>query len=554
MASLSIQVEYITGRSVAAQVSDRDAAEWPPHPGRLFMALAATCFEMGEDESEVAALKWLESLPQPLIDASDAEERSRVSVYVPVNDKVTASKSLLQSTPGLSRSKQERSFPTVIPHDPMVRFLWEQAPGAEQHLEALSNICDNVIRLGHSSSLVRASVSTQSAEFGQACWRPSTSQSQIQVRVACQGEFERLRAACKADRIDAFAEISERIETITGKAKKQAKTEFETAFGEPYKNSHRPPEATPPVIGTWQGYSRGKDLEVSQVVVEGKHFESTLIVLAKLDGRSLGIEDTIALTSRLRDAAMSHCVIQPPPAWLSGHEHDGSVTTEPHVAFIALPYVGSPHADGHVMGLALVLPKGIPPQDRGHALSELLVNESGEPHNVKLTLGGLGEWTLQLEERAAPPKSLCNGMWVGPSDTWASVTPVVLDRFPKSSRTADRAGWQNEVIEIVARSCKLAGLPSPIEVDIDTTPWHRGSVRAIRKTRSQRRNDRRDENADTLPPSGNGFPPLPSRPGKPRRPQVHVYLKFGQPVLGPVILGAGRFIGYGLCKPLKRDK
>ena len=67
MEGLTITVEFLTGRCVAAKVSDRDAAEWPPHFGRLFMALAAACFEMDEDEHEVAALKWLESLPAPAI-------------------------------------------------------------------------------------------------------------------------------------------------------------------------------------------------------------------------------------------------------------------------------------------------------------------------------------------------------------------------------------------------------------------------------------------------------------------------------------------------------
>jgi CRISPR-associated protein Csb2 len=30
---------------------------------------------------------------------------------------------------------------------------------------------------------------------------------------------------------------------------------------------------------------------------------------------------------------------------------------------------------------------------------------------------------------------------------------------------------------------------------------------------------------------------------------THALLAFGQDVSGPVLLGAGRFLGYGLCKP-----
>lgn len=550
MMSLTIGLDFVTGRSVAAQVADRDAAEWPPHPGRVFMALAAACFEMGEEQAEVAALKWLENLPPPNIYASEAEERSRISVYVPVNDKVKASKSLLQSVPGLSRSKQERSFPTVIPHDPVVLLEWNIAPNVAKHINAISSICAKVIRVGHSSSLVRVWVEAKAIDTNLPCWRPTQVRSELRVRVAGAGEFQRLRVACNADRIEQFAELAGQIETSKGKEKKEAKTAFESAFGEPYKSSSRAPEATPPVLGLWQGYARDRAYDESDVIEEGQHFDSQLLILGKLEGRSLGVQDTLALTRRLRDAAMIRCNVQPPPAWLGGHEPDGEATQRPHVAFIALPYVGGPYADGHVMGMALALPKHIPPEERGRLLQPLLVNDEGEPCDVELKLGKLGEWTVQLEERDAPPKSLQNSTWVGPSHAWASVTPVILDRFPKSPRADDRAAWNEEVSATIALSCKHAGLPEPAEIDIDTTSWHEGVPRALKKSRPIRnpRSQRDSHPSTTL--IGDGFPVMPARSGKPSRPQVHVYLRFKCAVCGPVILGAGRFLGYGLCKPL----
>jgi CRISPR-associated protein Csb2 len=33
--------------------------------------------------------------------------------------------------------------------------------------------------------------------------------------------------------------------------------------------------------------------------------------------------------------------------------------------------------------------------------------------------------------------------------------------------------------------------------------------------------------------------------------QVHAYLEFDEPVVGPILLGAGRYRGYGLCRPLQ---
>jgi CRISPR-associated protein Csb2 len=111
------------------------------------------------------------------------------------------------------------------------------------------------------------------------------------------------------------------------------------------------------------------------------------------------------------------------------------------------------------------------------------------------------------------------------------VTPVVLDRFPKTNRNTDREGWETEVAGIVARACLHAGLPEPVQLDVDAASWQLGCPGAS--------------------PGRGGFPAMPARPGKPSRFQVHVWLRFAQPVRGPVLVGAGRYLGYGLCKPWK---
>ena len=84
---LALEVEYLTGRSVASMPNDRDQAEWPPHPGRLFMALVAAHMERDPgDSAERAALLWLEGLSPPEISAADADPRDVLEVFVPVND------------------------------------------------------------------------------------------------------------------------------------------------------------------------------------------------------------------------------------------------------------------------------------------------------------------------------------------------------------------------------------------------------------------------------------------------------------------------------------
>src|SRR2546425_7981054 len=83
---LALGIRYLTGYAAATDVSNRDEAEWPPHPARIFMALAAAFFETGENGDERAALDWLQRQPPPAIKASEADPRDVVTFYVPPND------------------------------------------------------------------------------------------------------------------------------------------------------------------------------------------------------------------------------------------------------------------------------------------------------------------------------------------------------------------------------------------------------------------------------------------------------------------------------------
>lgn len=563
MTSLVLGLDFITGRCTATSASDRESPEWPPHPGRVFMALAATCFERGEDPSEVAALEWLESLDPPEMEASECFARTNAKFYVPVNDRLTPNKSLLQATPGLTRSKQERNYPTVIPHDPVVRYVWHEIADGQDHLEALAAICANTIRVGHSSSLVHAWVQFDDNEQAgrlsaqQFRWIPSKHATRHPMRIVDRGTFSRLREQCGAKQIEQFADLALQIQTSQGKAKKDAQNVFQAIFGEPYKKGTRPPEPISPTLGIWQGYTREIDQTHSadQVVTEGDHFESELLILAKspdVESRVIAIEDSLAVTRRFREAIFSQVddSQEPIPEWLSGHQPDGSPTQLPHIAFLPLPFVGTRHADGHLMGVALALPKQVAAQQWQRWLGPVLFDERGEFRKIELLLGQKGEWTLQWEQRIDPPRTLCNATWTQASHIWSSATPVVLDRFPKASRSKDRAAWEEEVRGIVARACQLAGMPLPEAIDVGTTSWLTGASRACPKKRRMRGVHGKSGTASL----GDGFPSYASRSGQSPRPQVHVRLEFRQLVRGPVLLGAGRFLGYGLCQPIADRK
>ncbi len=181
---LTIEVEFLTGVSVAASPYRREEAEWPPHPDRLFMALvAAWGRDDPPDESEKRALEWLEALDAGglLISAPTARPRDVATVYVPPNDAHTAGKvgdkvpkdatAAIRVLPEFRKNRQPRAFPAVVldlpvaptgkPSSnriPAARYVWRDAPGLEAHRDALARLAREVTYLGHSHSLVRVAV------------------------------------------------------------------------------------------------------------------------------------------------------------------------------------------------------------------------------------------------------------------------------------------------------------------------------------------------------------------------------------------------------------
>ncbi|MCI0538244.1 MAG: type I-U CRISPR-associated protein Csb2 [Verrucomicrobiales bacterium] len=524
---LTLGIRYLTGYAVATDVSSRDAAEWPPHPARVFMAMAAALFETSEDAEERSALEWLERQTPPAIKASNADARDIVVYYVPPNDMEAPKnpaklmpegiRDALNIFPMYRLKKQPRTFPCVRPWEDIVFLIWPEAQPSARQRAAIDHICAKVVRIGHSSSLVQMWVENKAQE---PTIRP-TEFGEHQLRVACAGTLNYLESIFNAEAVDSYAELQMRLASAKGKARRELKQEIEERFGNKEPTSQRP------VISRWQAYERIGGVAPSVAVTSGA-FDSHLMVLAIDEGPVIGLESTWSFLTALRNAILSNC--DPTPEWISGHQKDGSPTKSDHLALLPLAFVDHEHADGHLMGAAIAFPKGITPRERGQSLSGLCFDMQGQLKPIELRLGALGNWTLVRETRISPPRTLRAETWTTPSSTWATVTPIVLDRQPKSERANDRQRWSLEVAEIVADSCEKQGLPRPIAVDIDKTSWHRGALRAVAG-------------------NGAGFALAPVKVGQPKRQQVHAWLRFEVPVEGPLLLGAGRYRGYGLCRP-----
>jgi len=565
MGQLTIVWEFLTGCCVATHVADRQQAEWPPHPARVFMALAAAWFETERDASEGAALKWLETLsdPEMFFPRSDRVfARSVVDVFVPVNDKAGPSKALLQTAPTLTRDRQPRTFPSTWVGDAVCYARWRDVNDVEQHTDALKSLCSRVTRIGHPSSLVRMWVADEAPEDIDVtqCWQPADAMSEIQMRRISPGFFRSLRDLFGEDDRIRHKQLSEEIESLkTGKKavkgegakEKKAEIDLQIASIESKLATVNPRPPIRPTVGLWRGYRR---VEPATPDVTHSHFDTDLLILTQQAGPHLPLEATLQVTQSLRWAVMAGCGVQPPPEWVTGHTEDGKPSShdDGHLALIPLPFVGHEHADGHLLGVALAFPLAIDRRERGQCVGPLLLDRQGQPKTVELTLGRLGIWKLSKREWSEPRFNLQPESWTANprgDTTWASVTPVVLDRFPKSDRLKDRLAWNEEVAAVVKQACLRIGLPEPVGIDLDTTSWHRGVPRATGKRRRLRDEVVGIPQADAA--LGDGFPPFPAKGTNAHRPQLHVWLRFDQPVIGPVLIGAGRYLGYGLFKPLR---
>ena len=524
----ALGIRYLNGWAMAAADGARkEQAEWPPHPDRVFMALAAAWFETDEDSEEGDALRWLETLSPPAIAASDYSTRTAVVSYVPVND-TSVSRQVPRSGDlrklrgaGLAvlpehRSRQPRGFPVAIPHDPNVYLVWPEAEPGE-HRAGLERLAAKITHVGHSASLVQAWV-VEDDDIGPT-WEPTEGIASHRMRVFSSGRLENLSLAFNRANVVEYADLKSRSDALKGtqpKEMKEEKKRLDNVIVERF-GTHAPVSLRP-VPTRWQGYGRPTKIDTPDR--RGSVFDPNLIVLA-IRGRRVPLTTTLKLTQALRGALMDSCPQQPPPEWFSGHRSSGTPTNEPHMALLPLPFAGDQYADGRVMGLALALPRSLDPVEAGHSLGTFLQSaDTGLPREHLLFDGQWLECRIELESREQPPKNLSASTWTQPSRVWASVTPVVLNRHFKGKDRWVRAA------ESVKDACGHIGLPRPREVMLHPVSLVEGA------------------------PHAREYPQLTRKSDGGRQSHAHAVIIFEEPVRGPVTVGAGRFRGYGLCRPM----
>lgn len=465
--TICLDVTLVAGRYDAADGQDPRVEEWPPHPARVFSALRSVA-----DAEDLEVLRLLERLPAPTIHASGAMASGN-RAYVVTN--VVESKGGNLAHPGRTSGMRERrsAHPTV----PRVQFLWPEPSGVSDDMMArLDALAAQVPYLGRSTSVVMMGVRRVNGSInlpeGLDSYVPSTlDESTLRVRVPYDGYTDELNAlhesglpAWQASDGGRAAQPYRRV-TIGG----EPVASDEGADATPYRSPYR-----------------------------------DLIVLNFADHRPDGrhIND---LTAALRSHVMGQTADPLPPA-LHGHGFDG----QPHVAYLALPFAGSQHADGRLMGLALAIPS-MDEQDRRHIIRGVLGIRGDAEATLNVPRLG-GRVRLVYRPNQTLPWATNVETWTRASRQWVTATPIVLDRYPKDG----------DLAAAVMRSVTLAGLPKPRQVEVSREAMTQGAVRLQPKD---------------LPRRARG------------RLYCHARVTFDRPVAGPVLVGAGRYFGVGLLQP-----
>ena len=545
-----IEVNFLTGRYVATAYNNRREGEWPPHPARLFSAMVDAWADQDEREpQESRFLEWLEEQGPPAIAASGAEHRRVVSHFVPVNDATVVGTALQEkryrqirqleseldqamalsgeqsrktqsirtrlmksrnvesqvtkagtTNPGTAlamfpdqRMRQERFFPSVSPVIPRVTYLWDAVLSGEMR-KALDDLLARVTRLGHSSSLVACRLVDSLPE---ATLIPGSANG-TNLRTVQPGQFRELER------------LFERHGGTGPRSLPFTVTSYSAGDEAPNESGplHRPNTA-----GEW-------------LVFELEH-----------GSRWLPVTRAPELASAMRDAVIRNADL-PTPAEVSGIGPDGAPVDTPHLAFLSLPFVGSQHADGRVMGVALSIPDGVSEAGRQgiyRAVGAWERLSQDRRLTLRLTAGDV-EVHLRRLLATAEVQTLQPQVWSREALRWISVTPIALPRHPGrltgGTAVARTKAWQSAEEAVVA-SCEHVGLPAPVSIHLSLSPLIRGA-RHVRDCPPFQRKGKQGEVV--------------------RRQLVHAALTFDETIHGPLMLGSGRFAGLGLMRPISESE
>jgi len=456
--------------------ADGEEPEWPPSPLRVFQAMvAAAAARWNEREqiiSALPALRLLQSCPNPeIVSCVGVPSKFPTQFYVPDN---TADILVPGWKKGDTSTAVKRTDKVVRPvhlGGDLVSLIYRFDEPVGPHFEVLKAAAQSVTHLGWGIDMVVGHAEllslNEASQLKGERWFSSTS-GRVKLRVPCEKTLDDLIRKHR----DFLGRVSE-----DGFRPVPPLREYATRT---YRNASDP---------------EPRPFCVFQILrPDAKGF------------RALGT------ARRTRDVAawVRHAVGGVCKDWndiasfVHGHSKDGlpnrGQDSYLRFQYLPLPSISVYDATSRVGAIRRVMvaaPVGF--DERISFIRKRLIGRElvwkGETHGI-LNLVDQRDWVSE--------------QYAGKSDTWSSVTPVILDGFDDHNRTKTQ--------RLIFKALTNAGVGVDVEFE-----WQSFGYRA-------------------------GVEPVKTfvRPEKLNGTMVHLKLKFAKEVSGPIALGAGRFRGFGL--------
>ena len=560
-----IEVHFLTGRYSATSHHDRAEPEWPPHGARLFSAMVAAWADAEmPDETERAALEWLEAQPPPRITAPEAVRRRVVSHFVPVNDASVISPAQYQRRANATHEFIAQWEDEVEASKGEVTKKVERLQDKINRARDVDALAGNVGKTNQESALALLPDGRGKKERH----FPSVTLLELPASGLSADQVPTLPRVGLSPPVtfawddSAPPGVSEALDRLLGRVTRLGHSsslvscrlldEEPAATHTPgegalmlrwvrpgqlaaLEDEHQHHQAIRPRSLPFQGV-RYRPVEPAATGAGDTRLPATagdwIVFELEAPHRRTPMTRTVELARVLRKSVLKH-VADPPPEGVSGHLPDGTPTGSPHIAFLALPNVGHEHGDGRIMGLVVSLPRGLDDMARNATLRGIgLWERERDGRSLQLTMGRNGVVEMRRRQPPFALVSLRPQVWARPSRWWTSATPVALPTHPGDLRRgspAARARAWARAEEAVAKSCEHVGLPRPVEVRVSLVS-HLVGARPAKDYPAFRQ--------------GRG-----AGGGVVRR-LVHASIEFAEPVRGPLMLGSGRFLGLGLMRPV----
>ncbi|MBI3183295.1 MAG: type I-U CRISPR-associated protein Cas5/Cas6 [Myxococcales bacterium] len=499
---------------------DESAPEWPPSPLRVFQALVAAAARAGTLDATRSALRWLETRSPPVIFAPAAEPSVGYRLSVPHNAMDLVGRQWAAGKEG-EASKQRTMKdvrPLRLPEEAAVHFLWEvssaERNGARASASLLIAAAKAVVALGWGVDLAvgdgalisateRAALATPDGGPALDIWEPRQDAA----------------AWLRTPRSGSLADLDRHHEAFSRR----------TSLAEP---TFRPPPAVSAFAVT--GYAKAGDPMPTRIAAfvlmqpmanQMKSFDTARKAMVVAGMLRHAVREAAERAgwdeSRIRGSVLGH------------GEEPGAPPAAPTAArfvLVPLPSIEARECGGEVVsGVRRVLVMSTDAQ-------------SADVDWAQRALGGAdlideqtGEVVAVLASSSRHERGFAR--YLGPSRTWATVTPVILPGLDDPGglrahlrRTKDPAE-QKRILERLARrrealvrkALRHAGVPDDLVFNAGIETRSVGFFAGA---------DRADRYA--VPQHLKSFP------------RLHVRVSWARPVAGPLCVGRGRFFGLGL--------